>query len=119
MSLVASTNVTISNLFNQFKVEGSIAASSTVPASPTGDTLSLAGLGVASNSLPSMVRIFEKPASGTAGWGGSFVYAPGTTQGNGTVQLFTSGGAPVSGNPTYSSLGISTLYFEAWFPKFV
>jgi hypothetical protein len=119
MSLAAVANPTIANVFNQFKVDGSITVTGTVPTSPTGDTLSFQGLGIASNSLPTSVRIYEKPASGTAAWGGTFEYAPGTTQANGTVQLFTSGGTPVAGNPTYASLGISVLYYEAWFPKFV
>ena len=118
MTLVVASVQNIANNFNQFKVEGTITATSTVPASPTGDTLSLVGL-CASNSLPTSVRIFEKPASGTAGWGGSFVYAPGTTQANGTVQLFTSGATPVSGTPTYASLGLGTFYFSADFAKFV
>lgn len=117
MSLVA-TVTNISNVFNQFVVSGTIAATSTVPASPTGDTLDLSKLGVASNSLPS-VTIKEQPASGTAAWGGTFIYAEGTTQANGTVQMFTSGGTPVSGTPTYTSLGIATLYFTAVFSKFI
>lgn len=118
MSLAASVT-NILNVFNEFVVEGSIAATSTVPASPTGDTLDLSTLGVASNSLPTHVVVYENPPSGTAAWGGLFVYAQGTTQANGTVQMFTSAGTPVSGTPTYASLGITTLYFRASFKKFV
>jgi hypothetical protein len=118
MALKVSSVQRITNNFNKFEVQGTITATGNVPASAaTSDALDLTGL-VASNSLPDNVWIFEKPLSGTSGYGGSYLYAPSTTQANGTVQVFSSGGALYTAAGSYASLGLTTLYFLAQFPKF-
>lgn len=104
----------------EFIVDGTVTLAGNYPTN--GDTLSLAGLGIPSNQLPTKVELFEAtPAPGPA-TGLSFVFVPGTTQANGLLEVFS--GSTQESTATYASIlgavaATFVLRFRAWFPKFV
>lgn len=121
MSAIATvTNVDTSN--SHFIVKGTIALTGSYPGTP-GDTLNFTTASQAavnpfsSTQVPDDVRIYEAPAAGTSASGLSYVFAPGTTQANGQLQVFS--GTSQAGNVTYSSLAIQNLSFTAWIKKFI
>lgn len=116
MSLAAGQPTRVTNNFNIIEAFGPITQSGSYATG--GDTLDLSGIGVPSNSVPDYVEIIEKPPSGTTASGYTFRYAPGTTQANGLVQAFASGGSQL-GAVTYASVNIANLYYLARFAKFV
>jgi len=67
-----------------------------------GDTLSFAGTKkVQSRSAPNRVELYEEPLAATqTATGATFVFAKGTTQANGKIQIFT----PGAGTGTVSSV---------------
>lgn len=83
-----------------------------------GDTINFSGLDqVKSSSVPTQIDIYEAPAAGTAATGYSFIFAPGTTQANGVVQLFN-GTTQYTQGSAYSAgqLG-AVIKFRAYFPN--
>jgi hypothetical protein len=72
-------------------VQGVLTFSGNYPAN--GDTLSFAGSNkIQSRSAPNRVEIYEEPLAATqTATGATFVFAKGTTQANGKVQIFTPG----------------------------
>lgn len=84
-----------------------------------GDTLDLSQLstyggGPASLAVPIVVRVWEQPAAGVSASGWAYLYAPGTTQANGVLQLFN-GTTEYTGAAAYAGTIPATLYFEAKF----
>ena len=102
----------------QVLVDGTLTLSGTYPTN--GDTLSFAGLGIPSNSLPTKVEIWEAtPAPGPA-TGYAFIFVPGTTQYNGLMEIFN-GTTQVTTQAYSSFITVTgfTLRFRAYFPNFV
>lgn len=91
MAVTAGTPTVIINNFNVFEAIVPLTVSGSYPGTSAGDTLSLSGI-VPSNSAPIFVDIKEDPAAGTLASGLQFVFAPGTTQANGAMQVFVPGG---------------------------
>lgn len=87
-----------------------------------GDTLSFAGNNkIQSRTAPNRVEVYEEPVAGTqTATGLTLIFAKGTTQANGTLQIFGPGteGAPMqSAAAAYgSSFAATTVKFRAWFP---
>jgi hypothetical protein len=115
MPLTAGTPTRVTNNFNVFEVLFPITTAGNY--ATHGVTLSLAGLGVPSNSIPDTVQIFEQPATGTSASGVSYIFANGTTQANGAVQLFQ-GNTEVTNATSFASLSIQNLVGFARFLKF-
>lgn len=85
-----------------------------------GDPLSLAGLGIPSNQLPTKVEIWEDtPTPGPqSGW--RFTYLPGTNLDNGAMEMFN--GTTQATTNTYATLitvSNFSLKLRGWFPAFV
>lgn len=81
---------------NELIIYGTITLSGSYVAH--GDTLSLLGFDEVKSSYPPiMAQIWEQPAAGVTASGYTLIFVPGTTQGNGVIQIFDSGGA--AGNP--------------------
>jgi len=87
-------------------------------ASTHGDTLALGGL-CPSNQIPIQVTIWEAPAAGTAPTGYQFGYAPGTTQNNGVLTIFTGTSEYSEGSAYSAGLLAAVLYIQVTFPKFI
>lgn len=115
MSLVAAAPTRTSNVFNVFEIFGSITISGSYVTN--GVTFDLTPLGAQSGALPDYVEIIEMPASGVVGSGYKFIYALGTTQANGKIQAFSTGGTQAA-QSTFASLSIANLYYKAQFSKF-
>ena len=100
-------------------VDGIITLSGSYTAN--GDTLSFLGLGINSDQVPNKVEIYEAtPAPGPAS-GYQFVFLPGTNQGNGLMEIFSTEGTQFSGaygTPPFAIAGF-VLKFRAWFPLFL
>ena len=116
--MLKATADSIDNTGNNLIVFGTITASGSYPTN--GDTLDLSQLGVASDSLPRVVEIFEAtPAPGPA-YGASFTYLPGTTQANGLMEIFN--GTAQIATATYATIFGTVpvvLKFRASFPAFI
>lgn len=88
-----------------------------------GDIFSFAALDFIKSGYPPLrVYIVEQPAAGATPSGFGYVFCPGTTLANGKMVLLVGGGvnAPSvekTGNPTYASLALSPLVFEAVFAR--
>jgi hypothetical protein len=89
-----------------------------------GDPLSFANNNrIQSRALPLMVEVYEEPIAGTqTATGFDFVYAKGTTQANGTLQII---GPGTTGTPAQLAAGAypaalttptTTVKFRAYFP---
>lgn len=77
---------------NELIIYGTITLSGSYVAH--GDALSFLGFDVIKSSYPPfMVQIFETPAAGVTASGYVLQFSPGTTQGNGVIQIFTTGTA--------------------------
>lgn len=105
-------------------VFGSITPAGNYPAAGAGgDVLSFAGLDFIKSGYPPIrVYINEQPAAGATPSGFGYVFCPGTTLANGKMVLQVGGGANAPsnekpGNPTYASLALSPLVFEAIFAR--
>jgi hypothetical protein len=90
MAVVAGTPTVIINSFNVFEAIIPITTSGSYAAG--GDVLNLIGI-VPSNSVPVYVDIQEMPPVGTVASGLEFRFAVGTTQANGKMQAFQTGGS--------------------------
>jgi hypothetical protein len=90
MAVTAGTPSVIINNFNVFEAIVPLTTSGSY-STGGGDTLSLIGI-VPSNSVPVFVDIQEMPSTGTVASGLLFRFAVGTTQANGKMQIFQSGG---------------------------
>ena len=118
-SLVTATPP-IDNTLNKFLAEGNIAITGNYGGGAThGDTLDLSQLGIPSNSVPTLVEIFEAPPAGTAPTGYLFIYCPGTTQANGVVAIFDHLTEFTQGNAYSAGLLAATLKFRAEFVAFI
>jgi hypothetical protein len=102
MAVVAATPTVIINNFNVFEAIVPLTTSGSYAAG--GDVLNLIGI-VPSNSVPVYVDIQEMPAVGTTASGLTFRFAVGTTQANGKMQVFQSGGSNAG---TTLSIGAGT-----------
>jgi hypothetical protein len=105
-------------------IYGTLTPSGSYPAAGGGgDTLSFASLDFIKSSFPPVrVYIQEQPAAGGTPSGYSYVFCPGSTLANGKMALMVGGGASApatekTGNPTYASLNLSPLVFEAVFAR--
>ncbi len=105
-------------------IYGTLTPSGSYPASGGGgDTLSFASLDfIKSSYAPLRVYILEQPAAGSTPSGYSYVFCQGTTLANGKMVLMYGGGdnqpnIEKTGNPTYASLTLSPLVFEAVFVR--
>lgn len=116
MALVPATPTRITDNFNVWEYVGAITITGSYV--NNGVTFDLSGLGAPSNSLPDLVEIVEMPASGVVGSGYTFIYALGTTQANGKIQAFSTGGTQAAAS-TFASLNIANLYYLVRFPKFL
>ena len=126
--MAAAVTVTnIDNTMEQFIVDGIIALTgkygTSGGADPHGDPLDLSGLGVPSNSLPTLVQIVEQSPAGALSSGNTYEYMPGTTQANGQLQIRAAGGGEITpggayGTPPFSVTGF-VLFIRAWFPSFI
>ena len=103
---------------------GTLTPSGNYPAAGGGgDVLSFAGLDfIKSGYAPVRVYIVEQPAAGATPSGYAYIFCPGTTLANGKMVLMVGGGANApntekTGNPTYASLALSALVFEAVFVR--
>ena len=118
-TVTISNTVPIDATQENFEVYGTVALTGNYPAN--GDTVSFAGLGLPSNSVPVKVEFFETtPAPGPAS-GRGFVYVPGTTQSNGLIEVFagnTQFGAGAYGTPPFAITGFQ-LSFKATFASFI
>jgi len=113
---------------NQLLVSGTLTLTGNYGSSGShGDTVSFLGFDqVKSSYPPNSVSIFETPAAGTSASGFVYSFSPGTTQGNGVMQVF---GTPATGGATtplteytqaaaYSAgLLAAKISFRAWFPN--
>jgi hypothetical protein len=105
-------------------IYGTLTPSGSYPAAAGGgDALSFASLDfIKSGSPPIRVYILEQPAAGSTPSGYSYVFCPGSSIANGKMVLMYGGGAnspntEKTGNPTYASLNLSPLVFEAVFAR--
>lgn len=126
VTISAITNVDATQ--NQFIVDGALALSGNYGGGAThGDTLSFAGFDqIKSSEVPTFVEIFEAPTAGNAPTGYSFLYAPGTSQANGLLQVLQ-GAAAISepqaeitegaGYPAALTAATANLKFRAYFPS--
>ena len=118
VALITDTSQ-IDSTLNEFIVDGTLTLTGTYPTN--GDTLSLASLGIPSNSLPNKVEITETtPAPGPQS-GYAFRFVPGTTQANGLMEVFngtTQFTTQAYGTPAFGITGFA-LKFRAWFPAFI
>jgi hypothetical protein len=100
-------------------VDGTVTLSGSYTAN--GDTFSFLGLGINSDQVPNRVEIYEAtPAPGPAS-GYQFVFLPGTNQGNGLMEIFSTEGTQFSGaygTPPFSITGFA-LKFRAYFTLFL
>lgn len=106
-------------LFGTFTLSGSYTTD--------GDTVSFGSTaGLLSSSPPDWIQVFEQPAAASAALGFNYIFAPGTTNANGLLQIFGSGVASTDGGTqiasgvysgTTPSLSAAVLYFVAWFPR--
>jgi hypothetical protein len=103
---------------------GTLTPSGSYPAAGNfGDTLSFASLDfIKSSYAPLRVYILEQPLAGATPSGYSYVFCQGTSLANGKMVLMYGGGANApntekTGNPTYASLSLSPLVFEATFVR--
>ena len=103
MSVTAGTPSVIINNFNVFEAIVPLTTSGSYTTGG-GDTLSLIGI-VPSNSVPVFVDIQEMPPAGTVASGLEFRFAVGTTQANGKMQVFQTGGSNAA---TTLSVGAGT-----------
>lgn len=115
MSLVVGTINRVTNNFNTFEVQGTITASGNY--ATHGVTLDLSNV-VPTNSVPTDVRVYEAPPTGTSSSGNSYVYAAGTTPANGAVQVFQ-GTTEVTNGTSFTSALVANLNFVAHFKKFI
>lgn len=115
---------------NEEIVEGTLTLSGNYgTASSHGDPVNFTNSKIKSSLPPRRVEIFENQGAGNAPLGLSFVYANGTTQANGVLQVlgtsaaggalvgateFTQGSAYSGGTP---SLNGAILRFKAWFVR--
>lgn len=75
---------------NQLIISGTVALTGSYVTH--GDVLSFLGFDVIKSSYPPLrVELFETPAAGTSVSGFTLVFVPGTTQGNGVIQVFGTG----------------------------
>lgn len=82
---------------NQLIIYGTITLTGSYVAH--GDTVSFLGFDVIKSSYPPIhVEVYETPAAGVSASGFSFQFIPGTTQGNGVLQIFATGTA--AGDPS-------------------
>lgn len=107
----------------QFIAEGAITLTGNY-ATP-GNTLDLSALGVPSNAVPNRVEVYEEPTAGNAPIGYLFVYAKGTTQANGKLQVLQCAGSaapaaeiPDGAYPAALTTNTANIRFKAWFPSF-
>jgi hypothetical protein len=122
--MAATINVTFSGVdqtLNKFVVEGTIVLTGNYGGAAThGDTLSFAGFDlIKSNSVPAWVQIQEAPPAGTAPTGYQFGFAPGTTQANGVLTIFTGTTEYTEASPYSAGLLAAVLQFRAEFPAFI
>lgn len=86
-----------------------------------GDTFSFLGLSINSDQVPNRVEVYEAtPAPGPAS-GYTFIFLPGTNQGNGLLEIFSTEGTQFSGaygTPPFAITGF-VLKFRAWFSLFI
>lgn len=81
---------------NQLIISGAVALTGNYVTH--GDVLSFLGFDVIKSSYPPLrVELFETPAAGVTASGYVLQFVPGTTQGNGVIQIFDTGAA--SGDP--------------------
>lgn len=106
-------------------IYGTITTAGSYPAAGSGgDTLSFGGLDqIKSGVAPLRVYVLEQPAAGSTPSGYNYTFCPGTTLANGKLVLLANSGssnhpqAELSGNPTYASLSLSPLVYEAVFVR--
>ena len=81
-----------------------------------GDTLSFAGTNkINSRSAPNRVELYEEPLAATqTATGYTFVFAKGTTQANGKIQIFSAEGTQFSGSYG-STFSTTVVKVRAWF----
>ncbi len=107
---------------NSMIVEGSLTLSGNYGgASTDGDTMDLSGF-VASDYAPKRVRIFQEPTVGNPPVIYCFLYARGTDQSDGLLQVTDFAGAQISQGAAYPAALTDDdpapgIRFEAWFVK--
>lgn len=120
----ASSSYPADTTQNQQVIDGAITLTGNYGgATSHGDTLDLSAIGAQSNQLPVKVEIFEASPAGAAPSGNIFRYMPGTTQANGSLNIFTAAGAEFTqasayGTPPFAITGFA-LKFRAYFLTFV
>lgn len=116
---------------NEWSVEGTLTLTGNYGGAAThGDTISWSGLDLVKATLPPRrMEIFESNPAGTAPYGYSYQYSPGTSRDTGVVTIL--GGAAASGQggteitegSAYStftpSLNNAVLRYKAFFTKFI
>ena len=102
-------------------VQGTLTLSGNYGGAAThGDTLSFASLDqIKSDSLPTMVDIYEAPAAGTAPNGYIFGYCPGTTPANGVMTVMNNLTEYTQATAYSAGLLAAVIKFWAEFPLFV
>ena len=84
-----------------------------------GDTIDFSSLGIASDSVPDVVDIFEAPPAGTAPNGYIFTFCPGTTQKNGVLTIVNNLTEYTQGSAYSAGLLGATIKIWAEFPAFI
>lgn len=108
---------------SQLIISGSIALSGNYGSgSSHGDTLSFLGFDLIKSSYPPLrVEFFETPAAGASASGFVLQFNPGTTQGNGVLQVFTGAAAQspltelTQGSAYPAGLTGAVIQCRAWF----
>ena len=103
----------------EFIVDGVITLTGNYGGGATnGDTLSFAGLDVASNQL-NWVEIQETPPAGTASTGYTFGFAPGTTNANGVLTIMNGTTQLTQASAYAAPLLAAVLRARLWFTKYL
>lgn len=119
--MAATVTVTdVDVTLNKIIVQGSIALTGNYGGSAThGDTLSFAGTDlIKSNSVPTVVDIYEAPPAGTAPNGYIFSFCPGTTMANGVMTILNNLTEYTQGSAYSTGLLAAVVRFWAEFPIF-
>lgn len=102
-------------------VDGIVTLSGSFP--NNGDTLSFLGLSINSDQVPTKVELWEAtPATGAPAYGATWVFLPGTNQGNGLLEAFNGTTQLTAAGATYASLSLPAAFVlrvRAWFPLFL
>jgi hypothetical protein len=84
---------------------------------PGGDTLSFANTNkIQSRRPPVRVEVYEEPIAPQISVGDNFVFAKGTTQANGLLQINTASGVPFATGAYGATFATTTVKCRAWFP---